>query len=82
MVLKNTLPPPQKGDGNDIYKVSSQLYGLPDDGNREKWTTDASLHCDEVIVLLAALHEQVLAVDEAVNETWLKGLNRIYNDRI
>jgi hypothetical protein len=44
--------------------VSSKLYGLPDDSNREKWTTDASLHGDEVIVLLAALYEQILAVDE------------------
>jgi len=82
MVLKNTLPPPQKGGGNDIYKVSSQLYGLSDDSNREKWTTNELLHRDEVIVFLDALHEQILAVDEAVNETWLKGLNRIYNDRI
>ena len=55
---------------------------MPDDRNRGKWTTYASLHGDEVIVLLATLHKQILAVDKAANETWLKGLNRIYNDRI
>jgi len=40
------------------------------------------LHCDEVIVLLTTLYEQILAVEEVVNETCSKGLNEIYNDRI